>query len=239
MRPLRALLLDLDGTLLDGSGLQESIRQTCEFIAASQPGLDASRLVEANAKIWREYWQDVEREWMLGELTGSAVSREAWRRTLSACGCNNEALVNLASETHHKLGRQAHRLFDDAQEVCRSMKQAGVPLALVTNGASDTQREKLQVLGIHGWFDTIVISGEVKVAKPDEAVFRLALDGLGVERRGVWHVGDSLTTDVAGARAAGLVAVWLNRGRSSRSQADPEPDLEIQSLLDLLSLQDP
>jgi FMN phosphatase YigB (HAD superfamily) len=39
MRPVQALLFDLDETLLDGSGLQDSIVRTCEMIAASEPGL--------------------------------------------------------------------------------------------------------------------------------------------------------------------------------------------------------
>jgi hypothetical protein len=46
------------------------------------------------------------------------------------------------------------------------------------------------------------------------------------------HVDDSLTIDVAGAKAAGLNAVWLNRGGRVRKEGEPEPDLEIRSLSD-------
>lgn len=71
--------------------------------------------------------------------------------------------------------------------------------ALITNGASDTQRNTLRILGIEEKFDTIVISGEVAIAKPYPSVFVLALQKLGVEPENAWHVGDSLGTDVAGA----------------------------------------
>jgi FMN phosphatase YigB (HAD superfamily) len=48
-------------------------------------------------------------------------------------------------------------------------------------------------------------------------------------------VGDSLNTDVVGAKAAGIIAVWLNRRRLVRRESDPKPDLEIHSLSSLVS----
>jgi len=234
MKPVQALFFDLDGTLLDGSGNQEAIQRTCREIASAQPGLDAARLLEANTEVWRRYWPEVEDNWTLGVLDGATVSLEAWRRTLSACGCNDESLARLARETHGQHRREAFRLFDDVQELF-TLVQTRLPLALITNGASDTQRENLRVLGIEDQFRAIVISGEVGVAKPDASVFRLALDKLGVEPENVWHVGDNLRTDVAGAKAASLIAVWLNRGGLTWKEGDPKPDLEIRSLTELVA----
>ena len=56
---------------------------------------------------------------------------------------------------------------------------------------------------------------------------------LRLHRADVWHVGDNLTTDIAGAHAAGIAGVWLNRERRRRAPSDPRPDLEISSLDDL------
>ena len=235
MKAVQALFFDLDGTLLDGSRLQESIVRACDMIAAGQPGLEAARLVEANNQVWLDYWPEVAEKWTLGALDGESLSLEAWRRTLRACGCHDESIVRLAARLHRNLGREAHRLFDDVRELFTSLKSARVPLALVTNGASDTQRDKLRVLGMEHWFDVVVISGEVGIAKPDASIFRLALNKLPAERENVWHVGDSLTTDVAGAKAAGLTAVWLNRSGLVRREGDPEPDLEIRSLSNLMA----
>jgi len=234
MKPVQALCFDLDETLLDGSRLQESIVRACDMIAASEPGLEAARLVEANSEIWLRYWPEVEEKWTLGALDGESLSLEAWRRTLRACGCHDESIARLASRIHRNLGREAHRLFDDVRELFTSLNRARVPLALVTNGAADTQRDKLRVLGMEDWFEVVVISGEVGIAKPDPSAFALALDKLPVQRENVWHVGDSLATDVAGAKASGLTAVWLNRTGLVRGQGDPEPDLEIRSLSNLI-----
>jgi FMN phosphatase YigB (HAD superfamily) len=81
MKPVRALFFDLDDTLLDGSRRQESIVRTCEMIAAYQPGLDAARVLEANAQIWPGYLQEVDEKWTLGALDTASLSLEAWRLT--------------------------------------------------------------------------------------------------------------------------------------------------------------
>jgi len=236
MKPLEALFLDLDGTLLDGSGYCESIVRTCGRIAADRPELDATRLVDANAAVWVSCWPGAQDKWMLGALDGACVSLEVWRRTLQACGCNDESAAQLAARIHRQPGSETYRLFFDVCGLFTSAKTAGAALALVTNGASDTQRDKLRILGIEDWFDAVVISGEVGLAKPDAGIFGVALDELAVDSRDVWHVGDSLTADVAGAKAADLTAGWLNRTGSSRGDGDPKPDIEIRSLPGLVSI---
>lgn len=236
MKAIRALFFDLDGTLLDNAGHQESISRTCEKIAAIQPDLDVARLLEANTRVWALYWSEVEDKWTLGVLDGASVNLEAWRHTLRACGDDDESMEQRAAQTHRQLANAADRLFDDAQEVLALAARAQIPLALITNGASDSQRGKLSALDIERWFDAIVISGEIGVAKPDPVVFESALIRLGVGQENVWHVGDNLVTDVAGARAAGLTSVWLNRTRRSRVEGQPEPHMEIRSLSELTPL---
>ncbi len=228
---------DLDGTLLDdGSRWQQSIVDTCTAIAAARPELDAGRLVATNAEVWESYFPQVEMDWMLGTLDGTTLSLEAWRRTLLACGCDDEPTVRMAVEAFHRFEREAQRLFDDVSDLFDSLKATDLLVALVTNGASDTQRGKLAVLGIGGWFDSIVISGELGIVKPDPRIFETTLEELGIRRQSLWHVGDSLSADVAGSNAAGIVSVWLNRRRRVRQDDDPSPDYEIRSLAELASL---
>lgn len=236
MRRPEALFFDLDETLLDGaSAVQRAVIETCQQLAAANPNLDAHRLVDANASEWQRYWPEVEQQWALGLVPDEAVGQEAWRRTLAACRCTDEALVHTARQTHQQLARAGFRLFDDARELLAGLKN-DLPLAVITNGAADAQREKLRVLGIEQRFDAVVISGEVRMAKPDASVFHLALDALGVPAGNAWHIGDSLSHDVAGARAAGLTAVWLNRGDRTMSAGDIRPDREIRSLGELTPL---
>ena len=235
MRRARALLLDLDETLLVRAH-QAAVEGTCERIAAMRPSLDAGRLTDANTREWQLYWREAEHEWALGALSGAWVSLEAWRRTLRACGHEDESLAQLAARTHQRLALAAHRLFDDVPDLLAAAARARVPLGLVTNGASDTQRGKLNAMDLERRFDAIVISGEIGVAKPDPAVFEVALSGLGMPRDDVWHVGDSPGIDVAGAKDAGLKAVWINRSGRPLGEGEPEPHMEIRSLAELAPL---
>ena len=233
MNQPKAIFFDLDETLLDGSGLQTTIARTCNILAEADFGLDADRLMQANREIWPGYWQEIEEKWTLGQLDGAAVRAEAWRRTLSICGCIDESVVRSAFETHARLALLAHRLFDDVKDLLARLKSAGFRLALVTNGASDDQRSKLSALGLDQTFDAVAISAETGIAKPQVAAFVFVLEKLSLEASCAWHVGDNLTTDVASAKAAGLTAVWLNRAGRIRKEGDPVPDTEIGTLAEL------
>jgi len=231
----RALSLDFDDTIIDNSVIPENIRQTCVLVAARYPFFDAAALFETNARCWAKYWAEVEKECWLGGLTVQDVSREAWRRTFVACGSDDPAVVDLAFETSQELDRQRRRAFPDVAELLARARELAMPIALVTNGPSGLQRDRLRSLQLDDAFDPVVISAEVGVAKPDPAIFRLTARELGADPSDLWHVGDNLLLDVGGAEAAGVTSVWLNRDRRSRDRSDPTPDLEVQSLRDLAS----
>jgi putative hydrolase of the HAD superfamily len=102
--------------------------------------------------------------------------------------------------------------------------------------SSRSRRDGLRILGNERQFSTVVISGEVHIAKPDPAVFALAVQKLGLDPQQVWHVGNSLAEDVGGAKSAGVTSVWLNRGIKIRTAQEPVPDYEIHSLRALVDL---
>jgi putative hydrolase of the HAD superfamily len=236
MRRPSALTLDLDDTLLDGAGLEESIARVCISLARLYPQLDAAALRSANAEVWMQYWFEVEDDWTLGRLDSSSFSLEGWRRVLLACGCRDDDVVETARDLHRQFARDAHRLYDDVQELLDYVEEAQLPIALVSNGASDVQREKVDVLDLGDRFVTVVVSSELGAAKPDAGPFDSAVQALGSDRSRTWHVGDNLDTDVQGARNAGLVAVWVNRHGRRRAVNDPEPNIEVESLSMLVRL---
>jgi 2-haloacid dehalogenase/putative hydrolase of the HAD superfamily len=86
-----------------------------------------------------------------------------------------------------------------------------VPICVV----SDADHAVLSAaIAHHGLaFDAVVCSERVGGYKPNPAMFRHGLDALGLEPHEVMHVGDSLRADVAGANAAGIRSVWVNRRR--------------------------
>ena len=130
----------------------------------------------------------------------------------------------------------AHVLFDDVLPALDALAGRH-ELAVITNGPSDLQRRKLAVAGIDARLPLVFISGEVGYGKPDPRIFEHALAKLGIEPDEALMVGDRVNLDVAGARAAGVHAVWLNRN-ARKNETDIAVDYEIASLSELTALLD-
>ena len=230
------MLLDFDDTLFDGSVIPVAVERTCDALARLTGAVGAAELLRANGEAFSRYWPEAEPRCARGEIDIIDVSRELWRRTLMDCGFDDPVLVLTAFETHQRVARELARVFDDVPGLLAALRDAGVATALVTNSSLAGQMEKLASVGLTSAFDAVVVSGAIGIAKPDPAIFDEALQQLGLTNLDVWHVGDSLSSDVAGAAAAGIPSVWLNRSGRRRGPTDPMPDVEITSLHDLVAL---
>ncbi len=102
------------------------------------------------------------------------------------------------------------QLFPDVAPCLETLSRQGIPTAVVSNWDSRLHLV-LRGLGITEQLQFVLTSAEFGAEKPDPAIFREAVDRLGLAPGRVLHVGDSLEDDVGGARAAGLRAVWLRR----------------------------
>ena len=106
-------------------------------------------------------------------------------------------------------------------------------LGIVTNGAQDVQRQKINAVSLERWVDTIVIAGHEIPPKPDPEPFERAIQSLNATPATTIHVGNSLETDIAGASAAGLHSIWISDADTIKGYT---PTHRIESLGDLLSL---
>ncbi len=119
--------------------------------------------------------------------------------------------------------------FEDALDFLGAVD---VPVVVVSN----IDRVDLEAaIAFHGLsFEAVITSDDVRSYKPRPEIFEAALAKLGLGRHRVLHVGDSLTSDVAGASAVGIDVAWVNR------KAKPAPSspssLEIRDLSGLWSL---
>ena len=100
--------------------------------------------------------------------------------------------------------------YPDAAPALRALRDAGCALAVVSNWDVSLY-ERLEETGLAPLVDAVVSSAEVGAAKPHPAPFERALVLVGVDAAHAWHVGDSLHEDVAGARAAGIRSVLIDR----------------------------
>lgn len=221
------VLLDLDLTLFDFEASEVLAFADC----MTEVGIDdaaSDRIYPRYREINGALWSAVER----GELTPSEAGRRRFEQLLAELGIVDGDPVELGDRFQAGLGAHGE-LYDGAAEVLDALASR-FRLGLVTNGLTGVQRTKVRRLGLARWFEAIVISDEVGVAKPDPLIFELVLERLGaVQPVAALMVGDSLSSDVAGANAAGIASCWLNRRGAPRA-AELRVDHEITSLDELV-----
>ena len=249
---IRSILFDLDDTLvIEGASADTAFLATCEH-AHEKHGIDPEALHQSVRYHARQLWcvsatisycraigiSSWEGLWArflgsdpnLKRLCAWAPTyrRETWFRALTDHGVSDLSLAEQLSDIFLVERRARHILFPDVEDSLTKFREI-YQLALVTNGAPDLQREKIQGTNLARYFDAILISGEIGVGKPDCRIFRMALEVLAASPSETVMVGDSLTRDILGAQRAGLKGVWLNRsGNDTASQVTP--DVQIANL---------
>jgi putative hydrolase of the HAD superfamily len=223
---IRAITLDVAGTLVEP---REPIGETYARIArafgiAARPAEVETRFrralraapplafpgTDARDRTTREraWWRDVVR---------AALGPGASRPRFAACF---EALFTYYAQA------DAWRVFPDVGPALLAFRARGLRVAVVSN-FDGRLPGLLDGLGLTPALDLAVWSSAAGAAKPARAIFEIAAQDLGVDLADVCHVGDDVAADVAGAKAAGAMAVHLDR--------TGQCDGTIQSLMDLLA----
>jgi putative hydrolase of the HAD superfamily len=247
---MKAILFDLDDTLIpEAPALQAAYDAVAERVWGAATPQRTESLRRAAAAVWltgrpAAYAARVHfdhEEGLHGDLTGAGPEAEALRAFLptlraqafeaalpaEARGTSAE-LVDLWRTTR----MQALTRYPETRDVLEHWS-ARLPLALVTNGVSRLQRDKLAATGIEGYFSVVVASEEIGVAKPDPAMFQAALSALRAAADEVVMVGNDIDRDVAGARSAHIRPIHVDR-RQRSATTDVIADLtELEDLLDV------
>ncbi|MFQ5871390.1 MAG: HAD family hydrolase, partial [Candidatus Geothermarchaeales archaeon] len=198
---LEYIYFDIDGTLCDyGLNPRAALRRVCEGL-----GIDAI----LDPSDYYELYKVVALE--RPGRTYEEVSNEAYRRLLERHGYGDAVLAREVADTYRRTRLESIGLYPETVKVLESISEE-YPLGIISNGPGEIQWAKLDRFQLRDYFQTIVISGDVGVEKPGEAIFRLALHRARAKPGRSAHVGDSLRDDVKGALEAGLTSVWVNRG---------------------------
>ncbi|MGH2534993.1 MAG: HAD family hydrolase [Thermomicrobiales bacterium] len=215
--PPRLVLFDLDDTLCDYARAR-ALRLRIAFSLA-MAGRSADGVV------------DVER--LIAEsLAIHPHGTEHFAELFGRHGIGGDHEAAIAAEWYRANRFHGLELFADAVETLQAVREAlpGRRLGMVTNGPTEVQRAKIELLGVEAHVDFIIISEEFGAWKPDPAIFREALRLGEAEPGDAVFVGDSPDHDMAGARAADIRAIWVNRlGRPWPAEATP-PDYEVADL---------
>ncbi|MGN8550997.1 UNVERIFIED_CONTAM: HAD family hydrolase [Microbacterium sp. SLM126] len=231
MSGVRAVCFDLDGTLLRDDHVDDVVRAAADE-AASRLGLGA-RFVDDAVHALHAYWFGVGESPLLSTVPTDGLPVDVWRAVLTAHGIAEPDAAAAAYRRQIQLEARAARLYDESLEVLVAARRRGLRTAVITNGPSELQRGKLATVGLDG-FDAVIVSGEIGRRKPEPEIFALALAALRVDAGEAVHVGDNQIADVAGARAAGLTAVWINRNGAAAASAPHHIVTDLRELLPLV-----
>jgi putative hydrolase of the HAD superfamily len=222
----------MDDTILDDSATVEACwdRTCAEFAGPAGVEVAAFRAAVQAEKDW--FWSDGERH-RAGRLDLDAARTSILAGALRRLGKEGNGVAAEAARAYARC-----RPFPGALEALAAFRERGVRLALITNGASAVQREKIGRFGLEPHFDGIFIEGEMGFGKPDERVFHRALAAVGAEPRDAWVVGDNLEWEIVPAKRLGMGAVWVDpAGRGleiPRDRSEARPDRVVRCIRELL-----
>ncbi len=223
------MLFDLDATLLDHDTARDAA------IRSLLPAHD--QLTSAEVKDLLAQWQRISHQlyerYLAGELT-FAQQRLQRITQFSAevidLGVRSDDGAWAVFEQYQREYQHHWRPFDDVAPTVASLRAAGLAMAVVTNGPDEQQRKKVARIGLTDF--PVLASGALGFSKPDPRIFAAASECVRQPVHACLMVGDNPDADVAGARAAGMQAVLLDRSAGSTAERSGLPT--IRTLLQLV-----
>jgi len=232
---VKAVLLDLDDTLIDDSSSVDSgWTRACSEAAARVDGLDAGVLKASILEVRDWFWSDPGRHKAGRQdlrATSAWIVGEAMRRT----GIERPGLASEIANRYRDIRDESQCPLPGAMETLERMRSLGLGLALLTNGGAAGQRAKVERFGLERYFDFICIEGEFGCGKPDERVYRAALQALKCTPGAAWMAGDNLEFDVAAPMELGMWGIWVDRhGAGLPVGGGAKPDRIVRAVAEIL-----
>jgi putative hydrolase of the HAD superfamily len=236
-----AILFDLDDTLLIAFGPSTSQWQRTIASFADRLGpIEAAAVAAAVQAATTDLWSDPSRHkyWRhrIGEARRKIVADAFATLTEAGHVAPPQAIGHAMAEAYNALHDEELAMFPDAHATLDALKERGVKLALITNGAAEPQRAKVVRFALEHRFDHIQIEGEHGFGKPEERAYTHAMEVLGVGPHETWMVGDNLEWEVVGPQRLGIHAIWHDGYGNGLPPGSPiKPDRVIRRLSELLS----
>jgi putative hydrolase of the HAD superfamily len=231
MRRIDLVLFDLDDTLHDDTFAYQSAAEEVAREVAAEHGVDALALKAAYVAEAEGFWQRLSPKDLKVKL--SRVRASMWQNALESVGVASPEVAEQSAERYNAYRSKYYTLFPGAVDLLKTLCERGMKLGIVTNGLSETHREKIALLRISEYFDAIFLADEVGMIKPDPLLFAHACRTLGGAPAHSAMVGDRYDRDIRGALEAGLFTIWLNvRDEELPAGAQP-PDATCSTIADV------
>ena len=233
----KAMLIDLDDTILAYEpGSVDVLRTVCADYADKLPDWTVEQLVAGIDSYRRWFWSDPARH-QRARLSTSNIRHEIMIGAFRQMGIQSLRIARSMGDAYGRERERRVRPFPGAVETLATLQQAGVRMALITNGNSASQRGKIDRFDLERYFDLIIIEEEFGVGKPDERVYLHALDQLDAQPHETWMIGDNLAWEVEAPQRLGITGIWHDyRGRGLPEGSSVRPDRIVRSLRDVLQV---
>ena len=207
MPSYHGIFFDLDHTLWDfetNSG--EALRELySKYELSDRTKFNADEFCETFSKVNTALWDQYDR----GEIHRDILRTQRFHRVLTAAGIDDyEMSVNFSADYLRDSPRKGG-LMPGTLEILEYLSPK-YPLYIITNGFDEVQEIKMRSAGIHGYFKKIFSSERVGHKKPSREIFEHALSEIGSTAKQTVMIGDNLTTDIGGARNAGIDHIFYN-----------------------------
>ena len=223
MAKYNCIMMDIDNTLLDFDAAErKALVETLQQYSLPYDEAALARYHEINAALWAELNK--------GKIRRDKLVVERFEKFAKEFGCDTKPSELNRSYTEH-LATHAD-VIPGAEEALQELSEVATMVA-VSNGTESVERGRLKLSGFEKYFDEVLISEAVGIAKPNPKIFQLAIRKLGIEHADkVLVVGDSLSADIQGGVNAGLDTCWVNAAPAANESA-VTPTYEVRTLAEL------
>ncbi len=230
---IKAIFFDLDGTLCD-SDTAWSIAQSETFqrLRKHYPHVSGEAITEA----WTTVHQTLFQQLNAGKCPMAEVRDSRFRCLFEELGLPIDKITEKLDDFFCSLYLTSLYLYDDATVL---EKLTGYHVGIITNGAhdehTDSQLSKVRHLGLRERIQSLTISGEIGIRKPNLEIFKVACERANVLPKEAVYIGDTIQNDIVGANRAGMTSVLVNRKSDVRTPktTDEQPDYTISNLHDI------
>jgi putative hydrolase of the HAD superfamily len=158
--------------------------------------------------------------------------RRIWRDILREneySGVDTSNIVEGVVRLHRALTVEKIKLYRGVYETLSWLKSI-YKLGIVSDSQVDHSFPELRMLGIYGFFDIVIASGEFGFRKPDVRLFGACMERLGVKPEEAVYIGNDTFRDIKGARDAGMKTVLIMTKHGNKDGAVAEPDYVIEHI---------